>query len=256
MNENNASNPANKPKSPDDANKENLTTNQPVKSNTTPQKRPELATEKSPARTPFANKSNHSILLDSMDTRDDEQTANMTSNNPNMSITRTAAHKLPPAAEDILGVSYASASADSINVSYMPSGTPRLPAWKPKQLPLTKPSPAKPKSATVNNKAAEATDDEAVFKVPTTDALGNPSNNSGKSNSLETQLLTDSELFAIDNLCKDMYSVHNQTIDGNCSILESASVVSAKRQEHRIEFVCSLLKPDKKVKEFYKLNKD
>ena len=95
--------------------------------------------------------------------------------------------------------------------------------------------------------------DDGVFKVPLSDVLGNPSNNDVKSkpDSLETQLLTDSELFVIDNLCKDMYSVHNQTIDGNCSILESGNVNAlAKKQEHKIEFVCSLLKPDKKVSNF------
>lgn len=93
--------------------------------------------------------------------------------------------------------------------------------------------------------------DDVVFKVPQSDALGNPSNNDMKSkpDSLETQLLTDSELFVIDNLCKDMYSVHNQTIDGNCSILESGHANALeKKQAHKIEFVCSLLKPDKKVR--------
>jgi len=79
--------------------------------------------------------------------------------------------------------------------------------------------------------------EEPVFKVPTLPV--------SKPDSLETQLLTDSELYVIDNLCKDMYSQHNQTLDGSEPI--NNELVASSKKINRIEFVCSLLKPDMKV---------
>ncbi len=118
-------------------------------------------------------------------------------------------NQLPPPAADILGTSYM--SRDSMT-SILPTNTSIYPV------------------------------DEPVFKVPSLPV--------SKPDSLETQLLTDSELCVIDNLCKDMYSLHNQTLDGNnpANQFELDNVLaSSKKQLNRIEFVCSLLKPEKKV---------
>ena len=76
-------------------------------------------------------------------------------------------------------------------------------------------------------------------------------------NDEETQILTDSELFVIDNICQDLYTTHNQTVDVRLLDLDTKSkslprkslaisTISAK-QDKKIEFVCSLLKADIKV---------
>ena len=108
---------------------------------------------------------------------------------------------------------------------------------------------------TTTTKTATTATDSGEFKVPS-----NPI--SSKNDSEETQF-TDSELYRIDNLCQDMYEGHNKTLagdelndevtDARKSALKSAHSVGAvaTHKRNKMEFVCSLLKPDIKVNLYY-----
>ena len=148
-------------------------------------------------------------------------------------------NQIPPAAADILGVSYMS-NTNRDSISIMQTNTSVYYAGDDENATTSK--------TVENNQKYKG--EQAVFKIPQRPVFS-------KADSLETQLLTDSELFLIDNLCKDMYSVHNQTIDSSCNnnnnpyeltTRNALGVVPRKQQQiDRIEFVSSLLKPDKKV---------
>lgn len=166
---------------------------------------------------------------------------------PNQSSRRSQVNNVPPAAADILGTSYMSAGGDSMqptNSTVLGDITNKRKSQNFVQNDLVSiKSSEQTSEKSLNN-------DENIFKVPSIEKFV-----SKEPDSAETALLTDSELFVIDNLCKDMYSVHNQTIDGSTSgnNLDMTTVSSLLPKKHdRVEFVCSLLKPDKKdmVKRF------
>ena len=175
-------------------------------------------------------KVNHSFYMDSLNVT--ENHANFMPPILSLSTTYTTdvnqtakqanyANKVPPNAADILGVSYAS---DSISTTCLEA---------------TNPQP--PQVVNVDQNQINPTSDvseKAVFKMP--------ASNFNNKKEEETQLLTDSELNVIDNLCKDMYSTHNQTINEGSSLNRSERT-RKPNENNKIEFVCSLLKPDMKV---------
>lgn len=68
-------------------------------------------------------------------------------------------------------------------------------------------------------------------------------------NSLETQLLTDSAMTAIDNICDNRtYTVTNETKQRKNSSSSTSAINTSVPMPDRIEFVTSLLTPDMKVK--------
>ena len=187
---------------------------------------------------------NNSINFDSMDITTNQIgmvppniSMIQTFNDVNQSSRRSDVNNLPPPAADILGD-----SINPTNSTFLGDITNKRKSQGPTQnlaqneIVSTKPIEEAPRKS------------ENIFKVPSVISSKMP-------DSAETTLLTDSELLVIDNLCKDMYSVHNQTIDGSTSgnLLDMTTVSSLLSKRHdRIEFVCSLLKPDKKdmVKRF------
>ena len=66
-------------------------------------------------------------------------------------------------------------------------------------------------------------------------------------NSLETQLLTDSAMTSIDNIC-DNRTVTNETKQRKNSSSSTSAINTSVPMPDRIEFVTSLLTPDMKVK--------
>ena len=67
-------------------------------------------------------------------------------------------------------------------------------------------------------------------------------------NSLETQLLTDSAMTAIDNFCDNRtYTVTNETKQRKNSSSSTSAINTSVPMPDRIEFVTSLLTPDMKV---------
>ena len=182
-----------------------------------------------PATAALVSKVNHSFYMDSLNVT--ENHANFMPPILSLSTTYTTdvnqtskqanyVNKVPPNAADILGVSYAS---DSISTTCLEATNQQPQVLNVGQDPINS-------TSDVNERA--------VFKMP-------PSNFGNKKEE-ETQLLTDSELYVIDNLCKDMYSVHNQTISEG-SGLSRTERTRKPIENNKIEFVCSLFKPDMKV---------
>jgi hypothetical protein len=109
-------------------------------------------------------------------------------------------------------------------------------------------------SSTKENERSEQTLSKVIIKTTVENATS--STNRSKKEEEETQLLTDSELFKIDALCKNMYSSHNQTINNEFGELNTsvrsrsyprASLVSGLAEKKKMEFVYSLLNSETKV---------
>jgi hypothetical protein len=196
--------------------------------------------------------SNQSILFNSMNmsssnllpaTLDLNQST--TGLNVTAGITITSANmREPPNANDILGVSYNDNNLDVTALNETRNHHVSLSS-----------SVSTSRSSALSNRISSAVvltaknSSEPVEPVVSTgDSLALPSN---RKKDTETQLLTDSALFKIDNMCKELYTTHNQTIcEESSPTTKSKSTESSnssnESSKRNIEFVCSLLKPDMK----------
>ena len=193
---------------------------------------------------------NHSFFLNSL-------------TEPNNTRSTEKYDKLPPNANDILGTSFMNENSLSTTNYAMNSSSVRNDVSLNQQyqshrisLPNASNKPVEEKKGTTSSENTEKTvsiaptNDSDQFKVPSLQA--------SSKNEEETQF-TDSELYRIDNLCQDMYEGHNKTLVGE-EIIDDASAAKklplkpalcvdsvASKKIKKIEFVCSLLKPDIKV---------
>lgn len=78
------------------------------------------------------------------------------------------------------------------------------------------------------------------------DSAPTQSNGSKKKKSSETQLLTDSACQIIENICKDHYSIQNETICEEPTRRDVLSNITNKPKQNQIEFVYSLLPSEMK----------
>ena len=155
---------------------------------------------------------NHSLFLNSI-------------NEPSPSLATNATnvpHLLPPNANDILGVSY-NVNENTLSTTIATTDTP------------------------VNKDVKQ----REQTSMPAVDIKNMTETPPPETNKEEDSQITDSELNRIDNLCQDIYEGHNKTMateTSNNILANLKGQSTSKNSNQKIEFVCSLLTKDLKVK--------
>ncbi len=157
---------------------------------------------------------------------------------------RGARSVVPPAANDILGVSL---NHDLSNVSMMNSS-----------ISTTNRSVIRTTTTTTNRLASlEMLPPPPLFNQDSASTTTSSTNSSKSKYQPSADSLTDSNMMKIDDICREMYSDQNQTINEEnfMSHVEIRTVNSAamstlvkKPDNKKLEMACSLLKPDMKVR--------
>lgn len=175
----------------------------------------------------------HSFLLNTLNSSNSNLTLLPDTNNyMNASAVNGGRHSQgagnrapPPLASDILGVSYIHTNETTMNVSAMTN---------PHESSIMK-----------SNRAEKQPAPSRLSQ--SAKAAATATNQSNKRSDMETQLLTDSAMMKIDDICKDLYSAHNLTVNEGSYQMTSKSTGNSSASSAKFEFVFSLLKPEMKV---------
>jgi hypothetical protein len=190
----------------------------------------------------------------------------------NLDNSRMKAPLQPPPANAILGISL-NHSDSMLNSTILTNHNPKstfapAPTLPPPPPPLFK-EPLLPKNTNLISQISSSSmnSNDSSLSQKNGKLIKNTTSNKQQ----ETQLLTDSNLMMIDDLCRDMYTDQNQTINEeiydsyyyqnmntenmNLAAVQAVSILTSNSQKNRkldlenqkFEFACSLLTPEMKA---------